>query len=139
MSADYSQIEVRLMAHFSGDPSLVALLSKPTGDLFRLLAAQWTGLPDSSISEKQREHTKRLVYGMLYGMGVNTLSEHLQCPLPEAQEMLKRFKATFPVVSAWLLQAVESCRQKGYVISSGPNQYMEGDVNCINKDLHLFC
>lgn len=113
ISADYSQIEVRLMAHFSGDPSLVRLLSNPTGDLFRLLAAEWTGLPDSEVSEKQRERTKRLVYGILYGMGVNTLSEHLQCPLREAQEMLERFKVKFPVVSTWLIQAVDSCRQKG--------------------------
>lgn len=113
MSADYSQIEVRLMAHFSGDPTLVSLLSQPKGDLFRLLAAQWTGLRECRVSEKQREHTKRLVYGILYGMGVNTLCEHLQCPIAEAQDTLERFKATFPVVTAWLNQAVDSCRQKG--------------------------
>lgn len=117
LSADYSQIEVRLMAHFSGDPTLVSLLSQPTGDLFRLLAAQWTGLTESKVSEKQREHTKRLVYGIIYGMGVNTLSEHLQCPIAEAQDMMERFKATFPLVNAWLTQAVNSCRQKGYVFS----------------------
>ena len=113
LTADYSQIEVRLMAHFSGDPTLISLLCQPKGDLFRTLAAQWTGLTESKVSEKQREHTKRLVYGILYGMGVNTLSEHLQCPVAEAQDMLERFKATFPLVTAWLNQAVDSCRQKG--------------------------
>lgn len=118
LSADYSQIEVRLMAHFSGDRSLVALLSQPAGDLFRLLAAQWTGLSECEVSEKQREHTKRLVYGINYGMGVNTLSEHLQCPIAEAQDMMDRFKATFPQLNAWLIQTVDSCRQKGYVFPS---------------------
>lgn len=113
MSADYSQIELRLMAHFSGDPSLVSLLSHPTGDLFRVLAAQWTGLPMCEVSDKQRERTKRLVYGILYGMGVNTLAEHLECPVAEAQVMLERFKGTFPLVTTWLSHAVDSCRQKG--------------------------
>ncbi|KAG0620039.1 hypothetical protein M758_4G184200 [Ceratodon purpureus] len=126
LSADYSQIEVRLMAHFSGDPTLVSLLSQPNGDLFRLLAAQWAGVTECKVSEKQREHTKRLVYGILYGMGVNTLSEHLQCPLADAQDMLERFKTTFPSVTAWLNQAVHSCRQKGCIKTlSGRKRYLD--------------
>ncbi|KAH9571445.1 hypothetical protein CY35_02G094300 [Sphagnum magellanicum] len=126
LSADYSQIEIRLMAHFSGDPSLISLLSKPAGDVFRMLAAQWTGLSESAITEQQREHTKRLVYGLLYGMGVNTLSEHLQCPLTDAQQMLDQFKATFPAVAVWLNQAVQSCRQNGYVKTlCGRKRYLD--------------
>ncbi|CAK9217649.1 unnamed protein product [Sphagnum jensenii] len=126
LSADYSQIEIRLMAHFSGDPSLISLLSKPAGDVFRMLAAQWTGLSESAITEQQREHTKRLVYGLLYGMGVNTLSEHLQCPLADAQQMLDQFKATFPAVAVWLNQAVQSCRQNGYVKTlCGRKRYLD--------------
>ncbi|XP_073390265.1 helicase and polymerase-containing protein TEBICHI isoform X3 [Physcomitrium patens] len=126
LSADYSQIELRLMAHFSGDPSLVSLLSHPTGDLFRVLAAQWTGLPMCEVSDKQRERTKRLVYGILYGMGVNTLAEHLECPVAEAQVMLERFKGTFPLVTTWLSHAVDSCRQKGYITTlSGRKRYLD--------------
>jgi DNA polymerase theta len=62
ISADYSQIELRLMAHFSEDASLISLLRKPDGDVFIMMAARWTGKNESEITEKQRDLTKKLVY-----------------------------------------------------------------------------
>ncbi|PKU62051.1 helicase and polymerase-containing protein TEBICHI isoform X1 [Dendrobium catenatum] len=115
LTADYSQIELRLMAHFSKDSSLVELLRKPDGDCFTMIAARWTGKMESSISSLEREHTKRLVYGILYGMGPNSLAEQLECSPREADEKIHNFKASFPGVSAWLNAAVASCCDKGYV------------------------
>ncbi|KAJ7544985.1 hypothetical protein O6H91_09G101700 [Diphasiastrum complanatum] len=113
ISADYSQIEVRLMAHFSGDAKLIALLKNPCGDLFRMIAAQWTCQAEVSVTEKQREHTKRLVYGILYGMGVSTLAEQLECSVADANTYYEKFKASFPGMTIWLQQVVDNCRQKG--------------------------
>lgn len=113
LTADYSQIELRLMAHFSEDSSLIELLSKPDGDVFTMMAAKWTGQQESAVSSQEREHTKRLVYGILYGMGANTLAEQLDCSSDEAAEKIKSFKHSFPGVSVWLNEAVASCRQKG--------------------------
>lgn len=113
LTADYSQIELRLMAHFSKDSSLVELLSKPDGDVFTMIAARWTGCPEVSVCSKEREQTKRMVYGILYGMGVNSLAEQLDCTSDEAAEKIANFKSSFPGVSSWLLEAVASCRSKG--------------------------
>ncbi|XP_068648888.1 helicase and polymerase-containing protein TEBICHI isoform X2 [Aristolochia californica] len=115
LGADYSQIELRLMAHFSKDSTLTDLLSKPDGDVFRLIAARWTGQLESNVSSKDRDQTKKLVYGILYGMGANTLSEQLCCTLDEASKNIQSFKSSFPHVANWLDEAVASCRKKGYV------------------------
>ncbi|PKA67186.1 DEAD-box ATP-dependent RNA helicase ISE2, chloroplastic [Apostasia shenzhenica] len=115
LTADYSQIELRLMAHFSKDSSLIELLSKSNGDCFTMIAARWSGKLESDISSDEREKIKRLVYGILYGMGLNSLSEQLECSPQEAAEKIQIFMASFPGVSAWLNEAVASCCCKGYV------------------------
>lgn len=114
LTADYSQIELRLMAHFSKDSSLIELLSKPSGDVFNMIASRWTGKQESAVTSQEREQTKRLVYGILYGMGPNTLAEQLQCSSNEAAAKIQSFKTSFPGVAVWLNEAVASCRQKGY-------------------------
>jgi hypothetical protein len=70
MSADYAQIEVRMMAHFSGDAGLLALLSTPGGDLFRMIAAKWASVEESEVLPKQREAAKHLTYGEFLGLEV---------------------------------------------------------------------
>lgn len=65
MSADYAQVEIRMMAHFSGDTGLVALLTTPGGDLFRMIAAKWASIEESEVLPKQREAAKHLTYGEL--------------------------------------------------------------------------
>ena len=116
LTADYSQIELRLMAHFSKDPSLVELLNKRDSDVFSMIAAKWTGKVESSVSSQERDQTKRLVYGMLYGMGANSLAEQLNCTSDEAAERICCFKTSFPGVATWLQEVVTSCRQKGSVL-----------------------
>ncbi|KAK6236875.1 hypothetical protein SCA6_012212 [Theobroma cacao] len=115
LTADYSQIELRLMAHFSKDSALIELLSKPQGDVFTMMSAIWTGRAEDSVSSNERDQTKRLIYGILYGMGADTLAEQLNCTTDEAKEKIKSFKSSFPGVASWLCEAISSCRQKGYV------------------------
>ncbi|XP_030507404.2 helicase and polymerase-containing protein TEBICHI [Cannabis sativa] len=115
LTADYSQIELRMMAHFSKDSALVELLSKPSGDVFTLIASRWTGCGEDSVGSDERDQTKRLVYGILYGMGANTLAEQLGCSPAEAGEKIRSFKKSFPGVARWLHEVVVDCREKGYV------------------------
>ncbi|GJZ08398.1 helicase and polymerase-containing protein TEBICHI isoform X1 [Tanacetum coccineum] len=115
VTADYSQIELRLMAHFSKDPSLVELLTKPLGDVFNMITARWTGKAESSVDSKERDQTKRLVYGILYGMGANSLADQLECSPEDAGEKIQSFKSSFPGVASWLKEVVAGCRKKGYV------------------------
>ncbi|XP_057799459.1 helicase and polymerase-containing protein TEBICHI [Salvia miltiorrhiza] len=115
LTADYCQIELRLMAHFSKDYSLIELLTSPQADVFTMIAAKWSEKHESSVSSQDRERTKRLVYGILYGMGPNTLAEQLDCSADEAAERIQNFKKSFPGVASWLQEAVTSCHKKGYV------------------------
>ncbi|KAH9300440.1 hypothetical protein KI387_012023, partial [Taxus chinensis] len=133
ISADYSQIELRLMAHFSEDASLISLLKKPDGDVFIMMAARWTGQDECAINEKQRDQTKKLVYGILYGMGVNTLAEQLECSVAEAGERYDRFRTAFPGVSSWLQYAVDCCRQKGYITTLCGRKRFLGKINFGNR------
>ncbi|KAH0649369.1 hypothetical protein KY285_034618 [Solanum tuberosum] len=115
LTADYSQIELRLMAHFSKDSSLIELLSEPQGDVFNMIAAKWTGKTEAIVSQEERDQTKRLVYGILYGMGTKSLTEQIDCSADEAAERIESFKRSFPGVASWLQEAVTSCREKGYI------------------------
>ncbi|XP_047970916.1 helicase and polymerase-containing protein TEBICHI [Salvia hispanica] len=115
LAADYCQIELRLMAHFSKDRSLIELLTNPQADVFTMIAAKWSEKHESSVSSQDRERTKRLVYGILYGMGPNTLAEQLDCSPDEAAETIQNFKKSFPGVASWLQEAVTACHKKGYV------------------------
>ncbi|KAK4364934.1 hypothetical protein RND71_016292 [Anisodus tanguticus] len=115
LTADYSQIELRLMAHFSKDSSLIELLSEPQGDVFTMISAKWTGKTESIVSQEERDQTKRLIYGILYGMGAKSLAEQIDCSSDEAAERIESFKRSFPGVASWLQEAVTSCREKGYI------------------------
>ncbi|CAH8326512.1 unnamed protein product [Eruca vesicaria subsp. sativa] len=115
LTADYSQIELRLMAHFSRDSSLIAQLSQPEGDVFTMIAAKWTGKTEDLVSSHDRDQTKRLIYGILYGMGANTLAEQLECSSDEAKEKIRSFKRSFPAVTSWLNETVSFCEEKGFI------------------------
>lgn len=113
IGADYSQIEIRLMAHFSGDSGLIAQLSDPKGDLFRLITSNTLGIPQDRVTEKQRDGTKGLVYGILYGMGITTLAERMECSREEAFLWRSRFLDAYPGVYMWLESTVRDCKQTG--------------------------
>ncbi|KAI3792695.1 hypothetical protein L2E82_06583 [Cichorium intybus] len=115
VTADYSQIELRLMAHFSKDKSLIDLLTKPLGDVFNMITAKWSGKEESLVGPKERDQTKRLIYGILYGMGANSLAEQLECSPDDARDKIQSFKRSFPGVASWLKEAVAVCHKKGYV------------------------
>ncbi|KAF7153852.1 hypothetical protein RHSIM_Rhsim01G0105200 [Rhododendron simsii] len=95
LAADYSQIELRLMAHFSKDNALIKLFSKSHGDIFTMIAAKWIEKEESIVTSQERDQTKRLVYGILYGMGPNTLSEQLNCSLDDTTEKIQNLQGVF--------------------------------------------
>jgi len=102
------------MAHFSRDSSLISKLSQPEGDVFTMIAAKWTGKAEDSVSPHDRDQTKRLIYGILYGMGANRLAEQLECTSDEAKEKIRSFKSSFPAVTSWLNETISFCQEKGW-------------------------
>jgi DNA polymerase I-like protein with 3'-5' exonuclease and polymerase domains len=88
LSADYSQVELRLLAHFSGDAGLLRQLqlAGPRGDVFRMIAHTWLGAPSiDDVSDRDREKAKRIVYGLIYGLSAYGLAQQLGCTVSQAQ------------------------------------------------------
>jgi DNA polymerase theta len=77
-----------------------------------MIAAKWTGKAEDSVSPHDRDQTKRLIYGILYGMGANRLAEQLECTSDEAKEKIRSFKSSFPAVTSWLNERFHSARKK---------------------------
>ncbi|XP_039143908.1 LOW QUALITY PROTEIN: helicase and polymerase-containing protein TEBICHI-like [Dioscorea cayenensis subsp. rotundata] len=116
LSADYSQIELRLMAHFSQRFFTESMFLVSQMECFYyMIASRWTSKRECMVSSQERDQAEKTGAGILYGLGANTLAEQLECSSEEAAEKIKSFKVSFPGVSSWLQEVVASCRHKGYV------------------------
>ena len=112
--ADYSQIELRLLAHLSGDPSFVAAFQRG-GDIHRQTAAVIFGVPEEKVSGEMRSRAKTINFATIYGQGALALSRQLGITLEEAKAFIKHYFERFSGVRAWLDKTVEEARQRGFV------------------------
>jgi len=123
MSADYSQLELRLMTHFSQEELFLSVL-KNGGDLFLSIASKLFQKTETLIQKSEREQCKRICYGILYGIGPKSLSEVLSITVDQANNLLKRFHQIYTRVSGFIQSVIESCRLNGYVSTlSGRKNY----------------
>lgn len=95
LSADYSQLEVRLLANFSKDPLLLQILKKDQNDIFKLIASEWIEKPVDQITKSEREQAKQICYGILYGQGPKSLSKELKITQEQASDFIKSFKEKY--------------------------------------------
>ncbi len=100
--ADYSQIELRIVAELSRDPLMLAILQDPKGDIHRGTASQMYKVPYDKVSGDLRRAAKTLNFGIIYGMMVKTLSERLNCSSEEAAKALALYNETYHVMMGWL-------------------------------------
>ncbi|XP_032671376.1 DNA polymerase theta isoform X2 [Odontomachus brunneus] len=114
LSADYCQLELRLLTYFSQDPVLCEIM-KQQGDIFRSIAAKWNNVTEEEVTNEMRQRTKQLCYGMIYGMGVKSLAENLCISEAEAQHFLESFMSTYPGIYKWLDDTLEKAHHDGYV------------------------
>jgi DNA polymerase-1 len=112
--ADYSQIELRLLAHLSGDPSFVAAF-KRGGDIHRQTAAVIFGVPEEKVTGEMRARAKTINFATIYGQGALALSRQLGITLEEAKTFIKHYFERFAGVRAWLDKTVEEARHRGFV------------------------
>ncbi len=114
LSCDYSQIELRLLAHLSADEGLIdAFLSGE--DFHRETAARVFGVPAGEVTPMQRSRAKAVNFGIVYGQTAWGLSQSLKISAAQAQEMIDRYYATYPGVRTYLDDQVRLAREKGYV------------------------
>ncbi len=111
--ADYSQIELRVIAHLSKDPGLVEAFAQGI-DIHRQTASYTFGVPLSEVTPSQRNKAKMVAYGLAYGMEAYGLSQRLGISVSEADEILKAFFAAFPEVSSYMKQTVDKARRDGF-------------------------
>ena len=111
--ADYSQIELRVMAHLSGDEGLLAAFNSGE-DIHATTAAMVWDLPVSAVDNTLRSRIKGMTYGLAYGLSAYGLSQQLHIPPDEARELMDAYFARFPDVRAYLQGVVEQARHDGF-------------------------
>ena len=111
--ADYSQIELRVMAHLSGDEGLLDAFSSHE-DIHATTAAMVWELPLEQVDAALRSRIKGMTYGLAYGLSAYGLSQQLHIPPDEAQELMDAYFARFPKVRAYLQEVVEQARGDGW-------------------------
>ncbi len=112
--ADYSQVELRLLAHFSNDPAFVEAFQRG-GDIHRQTAAVIFGVPEANVTGEMRGRAKTINFATIYGQGALALSRQLGITLEEAKAFIKHYFERFAGVRAWLDKTVDEARQRGFV------------------------
>lgn len=114
LSADYSQIELRILAHITGDPGLIAAFQAGE-DIHRATAARAFGIPPEQVTEEQRNFAKRINYGLIYGMSAHGLAQQLGISRREAERFIEQYFAAFPQVRAYIEAIKARAARQGYV------------------------
>ena len=114
LTADYSQIELRLLAHLSGDPAFVRAFAEG-GDIHRQTAAIIFAVPQEQVTPEMRARAKTINFATIYGQGPFALARQLGITQEQAKEFIAQYFARFAGVRAWLDRTVAEARQRGYV------------------------
>ena len=136
-SADYSQIELRVMAHLSDDKNMIEVFQEGK-DLHAATAANIYKKPIDEVTRDERTKSKRANFGIIYGITVFGLAERLDIPRDEAKMLIDGYFETFPQVHDYMEQSKEIARQKGYVTTLfGRRRYLP-DINSANATVRGF-
>ena len=136
-SADYSQIELRVMAHLSQDPQMIEVFREGK-DLHAATAANIYKKPIEEVTRDERTKSKRANFGIIYGITVFGLAERLDIPRDEAKMLIDGYFATFPQVHDYMEKSKQVAREKGYVTTLfGRRRYLP-DINSHNATVRGF-
>jgi DNA polymerase-1 len=113
VTADYSQIELRLLAHLSGDPAFVSTF-RNGGDIHRETAALIFGVDPSAVDSEMRSRAKTINFATIYGQGAHALSQQLHISHAEAKEFIDQYFVRFTGIRTYLDGAIEAARTRGY-------------------------
>jgi DNA polymerase-1 len=132
LSADYSQVELRLMAHMSGDENMIAAFNR-NEDIHTATAAAIHSLSPEKVTREMRSAAKTANFGIIYGISSFGLSQRLNIPRREARGLIDGYFRSYPKVKEYMDQSIESARSKGYVTTIfGRRRYLR-DINSGNQ------
>ncbi len=137
LSADYSQIELRLMAHFSRDEHMLQAFQ--TGqDIHAATAAKIFGVPTDQVTKEQRRRAKTANFGIIYGISSFGLAQQLDCSRTEAKALIDGYFASFPGIAAYIERQKTFAREHGYVETLfGRKRYLP-DITSHNSTVRSF-
>ena len=131
LSADYSQIELRIMASMSGDPAMQSAF-ETGGDIHAATAAHVYKVDIENVTKEMRRKAKTVNFGVMYGISAFGLSQRLGIPRKEAAEIIEHYFESFPSIKDYMEETLESARSKGYVETlTGRRRYLP-DVQSAN-------
>jgi DNA polymerase-1 len=114
LSADYSQVELRILAHMSGDESLIETFRRGA-DIHRATASKMFGIPEDELTHDQRRAAKTINFGVLYGMSAFRLSNELNIPTNQAKDFIEAYFSRYPKIQEFLDRTLDEARATGKV------------------------
>ncbi|MDA0684314.1 MAG: DNA polymerase I [Bacteroidetes bacterium] len=134
LSADYAQIELRILASLADDEAMQQAYLNGE-DIHTSTAARVFGVPLSDVTREQRGRAKEVNYGIPYGISAYGLSNRLRCPVGEAQELIDTYNRSFPSVARYLTEQIETARENGYAETMlGRRRYLP-DIDARNRNV----
>ena len=137
IDADYSQIELRLLAHFSGCKELIDAYNNGI-DIHAVTASQVFGVNIENVTPKMRREAKAVNFGIIYGISDFGLSRNLDIPLATAKEYIEKYFATYSAVKDYMNANVEFARANGYVSTLTGRKRVIPEINSSNFNLRQF-
>lgn len=130
-SADYSQIELRIMAHLSGDPHMIEAFQSGA-DIHAATAAKIYDIPQEEVTSEMRRKAKTANFGIIYGISVFGLGERLNIPRSEAKELIDGYFNTYPRIREYMDESIRVAKEKGYVETIFHRKRFLPDINSHN-------
>jgi DNA polymerase theta len=115
LSADFCQLELRVLTHLCKDTNLLLTMNSLTEDIFKKIAAKWNQIDETQVSIIQRNQTKQICYGIIYGMGNKSLAESMNIDQEESRKLAEDFHAAYPGVKRYKEKVIEKARSQGFV------------------------
>ena len=137
VSADYSQIELRIMAHLSGDKTLIESFEKGE-DVHRRTASEIFGIPQDAVTADHRRQAKTINFGIMYGMGAFGLASRLGIPREEAERFITAYFSRYPLVNAFIAQTIARAHENGFVTTLLNRRRYLPELNSDNRNIREF-
>ena len=137
VDADYSQIELRLLAHIAGDERMIAAF-RSGEDIHTVTAAQVFGVEPEQVTHEMRRRAKAVNFGIVYGISAFSLSQDIGVPTSEAKEYMDRYFEKYSGVRAYMAQIVEQAKRDGYVSTILGRRRWLPELKSSNHNLRAF-
>ncbi|CRL08644.1 CLUMA_CG021390, isoform A [Clunio marinus] len=115
LSADFCQLELRILTHLSKDSNLMSIMKSPGEDIFRKISAKWNKIDESDVTVVHRNQTKQLCYGIIYGMGNKALAETMKIDEEESAKVTAEFHAAYQGIKRYSDKTIQKARENGFI------------------------